>query len=78
MRRREISHTSPQMLALENALDLMPDPEAMTPEERRRALAVLSKVSEVATQRMVAAHVQLWMDEHRASLPHNFGTTKAS
>jgi hypothetical protein len=65
------------MLALENALDQMPDPATLTPDENRRALAVLDKVSEVATRRMVALHVKIWMHEHRDSV-RNSRTRSAS
>jgi hypothetical protein len=77
VRKREIPRQSPQWFAVENALDRMPDPETMTPEERRRARAVLNKASELATRRMVALHVRVWMDEYRASLS-NDGSRRAS
>ena len=77
MRRREIPRLSSRMLALENAIDQMPDPATMTPEERRRALAFLNKVSEFATRRMVTAHVKIWMDEYCASAG-NCGSKRAS
>ena len=69
MRKREIPRPSPRMLALENALDQMPDPATMTPDEEHRALAILNRCSELATRRMVALHVKIWLDEHRDSLP---------
>jgi hypothetical protein len=77
VRKREIPRQSPQWFAVENALDRMPDPETMTPEERRRARAVLNKTSELATRRKVALHVRVWLDEHRDSLS-TYGRAKAS
>lgn len=77
MRRREIPRSNPRLLALENALDHMPDPETMTPEERRRALAFLDEVSEVAMRRIVTTHLKIWMDEYHASIGH-YGTKRAS
>jgi hypothetical protein len=71
VRRKDIHRPTPPWLALENALDRMPDPATMTPEENRRAIAILDKVSAAATRRMVALHVRVWMDEYRASLSND-------
>ena len=69
MRKREIPHSGPHMLALENALDQLPDPAALTPDQNLRVLAVLDEFSEFILRRQVALHVRVWMDEHRDFLP---------
>ena len=69
MRKRDIPRPGARMLALENALDQMPDPATLTPDQNRRALAIVNEVSEVATRRMIELHVKLRMDEYHSSLP---------
>jgi hypothetical protein len=76
VRRKDIHRPISPWLALENALDRMPDPATLTPEENLRALAILDEVHELATRRKVALHVRIWMDEYRASLS-NDGSRRA-
>lgn len=67
--RKHSAPVVPWLGALEAAINELPAPDSLTPEQNLRVVAVLDEVAECLKRRQLELWVKIALDEYRGSIP---------